>query len=337
MTQKPNRKSRLPAPALRRPSRSWRATIRSNRHLLVAGSAAALLAGTALFNRAAARRAEAETPAAGSFVEIDGVRLHYVDRGKGPAVVLLHGNGAMLQDFELSGLLGLAAERHRVIAFDRPGFGHSSRPRTTVWTPAAQAELIARAMTAIGVERAVIVGHSWGSLVALAMALDHPGSVAGLVLLSGYYYGSARLDVLPASLPAIPLFGDILAHTLAPLAGLVTGPPAVKAAFAPAPVPARFAQFPAAMALRPSQIHATAAEAAMMVPAAAALSARYREIGVPVVVMAGEGDRIVGVDQAERLAGDIAGAELRVVPDQGHLFHYAVPGQVAAAIDALAG
>jgi pimeloyl-ACP methyl ester carboxylesterase len=152
--------------------------------------------GSALFNRASARRAEAATPPTGKFVEVDGVRLHYVDRGEGPVVVLFHGDGVMLQDFDVSGVLPLAAEQHRVIAFDRPGYGYSERPRSTIWTPAAQAELIASALKKIGVERAVVVGHSWGTLVALAMALDHPGVVSGLVLLSGYYYGTARPDVI---------------------------------------------------------------------------------------------------------------------------------------------
>jgi pimeloyl-ACP methyl ester carboxylesterase len=337
MTQKPNRKSRPLVPATPAP-RGWTASIRANRSWLLAGAGAAMLAGTALFNRASAQRAEAETPPAGQFVEVDGVRLHYVDRGEGPAVVLLHGNGVMLQDFEASGVLGLAAAGPRVVAIDRPGFGYSERPRTTLWTPAAQADLIARALKRIGIDRAIVVGHSWGTMVALAMALDHADAVSGLVLLSGYYYGTARPDVVPASLPAIPLFGDLLAHTLAPLAGLLTGPAAVRAAFAPAPVPDRFADLPAAMALRPSQMRAAAADSAMMVPAAASLSRRYAALELPVIVMAGEGDRIVHADRhSQRLAGEIEGAELRLVPAQGHMFHYSVPEQVVAAIADLAG
>jgi pimeloyl-ACP methyl ester carboxylesterase len=162
--------------------------------------------------------------------------------------------------------------------------------------------------------------------------------VAGLVLLSGYYYASARPDVLPGSVPAIPLFGDLLAHTVAPLTGLLTGPAAVKASFAPAAVPDKFAELPAAMALRPSQVRATAADTAMMVPAAAALSRRYGELKLPVIVVAGEGDRIVHPDRhAERLAAEVESAELRVVPGQGHLFHYYVPEQVVAAIGELSG
>jgi pimeloyl-ACP methyl ester carboxylesterase len=301
---------------------------------LFAGAAAAAIVGTAIVNQVEARRAEAATPPLGKFVEVDGVRLHYVDEGQGPAVVLLHGNAVMLQDFVVSGVLALAAEQHRVIAFDRPGFGYSERPRSTIWTPEAQADILAKALRQMGVKKAVVVGHSWGTMVALAMALNHSNVVAGLVLLSGYYYGTARPDVLPASIPAIPLLGDLLAYTVVPLTGLMSGPVGIKASFAPAPVPDKIAALPKAMALRPSQVRATAADTALMVPSAVALSKRYGEIAMPVIIMAGAGDVIVHVDEhAERLVHDIAGAKLQVVPAQGHMLHYAVPEAVVAAID----
>jgi len=295
------------------------------------------LAGSALFNRASKRRAEAATPPAGSFITVDGVRLHYVERGSGKPVVLLHGNGVTFQDYEASGVLGLAAQQHRVIAFDRPGFGYSERPRTTVWTPAAQGRLLAKALKELGVGPAVIVGHSWGTMVALAMALDEPAAVSGLVLLSGYYYGTARPDVWPFSVPAIPLLGDLMANTVSPLAGRLIGPAAIKASFSPAPVPEKFAAFPLALTLRPSQVRATSADTALMVPAAIALSRRYDQLAVPVIVMAGTGDLITHIDKhAERFVGEVDGAELRRIPGQGHLLHYAVPEQVVAAISDVA-
>lgn len=319
-----------------RPKGSWKQFVRRNDGWIAGGTAVAALAATALLNRSNAARAEAETPPEGRFVEVDGVRLHYVDRGEGPPVVLLHGNGAMLQDFEASGVTGLAAKAHRVIAFDRPGFGYSERPRSVLWTPRAQARLIARALEQIGIERAVVVGHSWGALAAVAMALDEPERVAGLVLLSGYYYATARPDVVPLSLPAIPLLGDLMANTVSPLFGGLMAPAMVKASFAPAPVSEKFEDFPVAMSLRPSQVRATAADTAMMVPAASALSARYGELALPVIIMAGEGDLVAHADEhSKRLAEAVPGAKLRIVKGQGHLFHYAVPDQVVDAISEL--
>ncbi len=86
-----------------------------------------------------------------------------------------------------------------MIVFDRPGYGHSQRPRGTIWSPEAQADLIHRALVELDATPAVVLGHSWGTLVAAALALNHPASVKALVLASGYFYPTARIDALAAS------------------------------------------------------------------------------------------------------------------------------------------
>jgi pimeloyl-ACP methyl ester carboxylesterase len=309
-------------------------SVRSNPGLTAAAGAVAALAGAALFNRSRANRAEADNPPIGKFVEVDGLRLHYVDHGEGQPVVLLHGNGAMIEDWQASGVLDRAAAGHRVIAFDRPGFGHSDRPRTTIWTPAAQAALIHEALTRIGVERPVVVGHSWGTLVALAMALDFPQDVAALVLVSGYYFPTVRGDVAVFSPPAVPLVGDVMRMTIGPVVGRLATPLMTKAIFTPLPVPASFEDFPIEMSLRPSQIRATSADTAMMVPAAALLSARYGELALPVEIVAGDGDIVAYCDRhAERLHGQLPGSGLKIIAGAGHMVHYAAPDEVVAAID----
>src|SRR5690242_11973508 len=157
---------------------------------LAAGLSVALLAGLALFNWRAARKAERRWPAKGRFIEVAGFRLHYLDRGSGPPLVLLHGNGAMAADFEASGLIDRLALSFRVIAIDRPGFGYSARPRGRSWNAQQQAYLIGDALRHIGIGRAIVLGHSWGTLVALELALERPQCVAALVLVSGYYFPS---------------------------------------------------------------------------------------------------------------------------------------------------
>ena len=138
----------------------------------------AALTISAIVNRKLAKKAERENPATGKFVEVDGVRLHYFERGVGEPLVLLHGIDSMVQDFESSGLIEMAAKKYRVIAFDRPGFGYSARPRGEIWSPEAQAELIHRALEQIGISRAIVLGHSWGASVAVALALKHPSAVS---------------------------------------------------------------------------------------------------------------------------------------------------------------
>src|SRR4029453_968537 len=91
-----------------------------------------LLAAVVLANVALEFIARWRTPPIGEFLDIDGVRLLFIMRGDpdSPPLVMFHGNGTLLQDFTISGLVDAAARKFRVICFDRPGFGHSSRPRS---------------------------------------------------------------------------------------------------------------------------------------------------------------------------------------------------------------
>lgn len=295
------------------------------------------LAASFFYVRAKTREAERQNPPRGRFVTVDGVRLHYLERGTGPTLVLLHGNGVTSEDFEYSGLIERAAEHYRVIAFDRPGFGYSQRPRSRVWTPQAQARLLHHALQEIGVDSAIVVGHSLGTLVALSMALDVPDFVRGLVLLSGYYYPSLRADVPLASSPAIPLIGDLMRFTVSPVMGRMLWRPLTKQMFAPLPVAQSFRKTPPWLMLRPRQVRASAADGAMMIPAAMALARRYPELKVPLTIMSGTQDRIADFGHnSERLHERVEDSELELAPGVGHMLHYAEPDKVMQAIDAIA-
>lgn len=323
--------SRIATPAHHPPAPSRTGTI-------LAVSAAALMAA-ALYNTHRARKAEREHPPGGRFITVDGVRLHYFEKGEGPPVVLIHGNAVVAEDFLISGLFGRLAARHRVIAFDRPGYGYSERPRGAPWTAARQADLLWRACGRLRIDRPVIAAHSWGTLVALEMALTRPDGVAGLVLMAGYYAATMRYDVPLVALPAVPIVGDVLRYTLSPLIGAALLPLDFKAVFGPCPVPDRFLRhFPSDFLIRPSQIRAESQDAVTMMPAAAALRDRLPRLRRPVVIMAGASDHILDHEShAVWLHHRIPGSTLRVLPGVGHMIHYAVPGQVAEAVGRLAG
>lgn len=300
---------------------------------MILGGAAAL-AALAYANHRLARQAEHDNPPAGRFMRIGDVKLHYVERGSGPLLVLLHGNGSMVQDFQSSGLMDWAVKRYRVIAFDRPGFGHSNRPRRTVWNDQAQADLIATALGRLQVGPAIVVGHSWGCSVAVALATRHPGLVGGLVLASGYYYPTARPDVALLSGPAVPVIGDVARYTASPVLARLLWPVLLKKLFGPRPVPAKFRGFPKALAVRPSQIRAGAAESALMIPDAAAARNGYATIKVPVAILAGTQDRLIDPQaQSVRLHRDIAQSSLHLIPGAGHMIHQTDTKAITAAID----
>lgn len=90
----------------------------------------------------------------------------------------------MIQDFTISGLADLLARSNRVVCFDRPGFGYSQRPRLRIWTAAAQAALLVNALNQLGIRDPVVLGHSWGALVAIALGVRKDYPIRGLVLAS---------------------------------------------------------------------------------------------------------------------------------------------------------
>jgi pimeloyl-ACP methyl ester carboxylesterase len=299
---------------------------------IVAGALAG--AGLVASNHLIARRTERNHAPTGKFVTVDGVRLHYTERGTGSPVVLIHGNAVMGDDWDTSGVSELLSKDNRVISFDRPGCGHSERPRGKLWTAAQQGDLISRALEELKVERPVLVGHSWGTLAALSMAQRHRNGIAGLVLVSGYYFWTLRPDVLLVAGGALPGFGDILRYTFSPLLGWLQMPLLKRAMFSPASVPARFDdEYSPAMVLRPSQIRATSIDGAMMIPSVVALQSGYDDLDVPVAIIAGDGDKIVFKRGAERLHRRLKGSTLEIVKGAGHMVHHFAPAKVANAVD----
>jgi len=309
-------------------------TTRRGRRTVVAGLSTAALAATAAWTALKAKRAEQNNPPKGAFVQVDGVRLHYLERGIGSPVVLLHGNVVRLEDFIASGLIDRLAEHHRVIAFDRPGFGHSERPRDRLWTADAQAALLQKAFVQLAIEQPIVLGHSWGALVALALALHKSAAVRKLVLISGYYFPTLRIDAPVFATPAIPVVGDMMRYTVSAVFARLALNRTVKAMFAPQAVPAAFLPTLAReMLVRPSQIRANAEDAAFMIPTAVSLRERYGELTMPVTIFAGATDKVVDPDtHARQLHAQLPHSELHVLSGLGHMLHYAALEQIVSGI-----
>jgi pimeloyl-ACP methyl ester carboxylesterase len=116
---------------------------------------------------------------------VDDARLRFVDVGKGPPVVLIHGFASSLETWDL--LIPELSKTHRVIALDLKGFGWSDRPEGD-YSPLAEARLVLELLDQRGVDRAAFVGHSWGSSVTLALALVAPERVSRIALYDAWVY-----------------------------------------------------------------------------------------------------------------------------------------------------
>jgi len=281
-----------------------------------------------------ATMAERRYPPTGQLLDVGGTTVHAHVEGSGPTVILIHGASGNIRDFTFD-LTGRLSDRYRVIAFDRPGLGHSELLRPGGESPQGQARLLDEAAAQLGVDRAVIVGHSYGAAVALAWALERPDRVAALVSLAGaanewegglgpwYAIASSRIG------------GATIVPLVSALAPRGQAERAMTSIFAPQPVPEGYADYIGVdLTLRPATLRANARQVNGLKPYVVEMSRRYGEIDVPVEIVHGDADTIVPLDIHSRpLARQIDGANLSVLEGVGHMPHHSDPEAVVAAID----
>ncbi|WGR95462.1 alpha/beta hydrolase [Bradyrhizobium sp. ISRA443] len=281
-------------------------------------------------------------PPQGRMIEVAGAALHVVELGPrdapGPPVVMLHGASSNLRVMQHPLGDRLAATR-RVILIDRPGHGWSTRDRIADSTPAIQSRTIMDALAKLGVDRAIIVAHSWAGALGLRMALDDPDRIAGLVLLAPVAYpwrgGVGRYNRVVST----PLIGPLLAHTITmPLGWLVTKAGA-RGVFAPQAMPGHFVRDSATpLLLRPREFIANARDLVTLKPAVVAQAPRYAEITAPLTIISGDVDKTVSTHVHSRpLAATAANARLIVLPGIGHMVQFAAPDLVVSEIEVMAG
>ena len=304
---------------------------------LLAAALAVALTGYALaaHARAFVRRANAKWPPCGRFVEADGAILHVREAGPdgAPRILLIHGASSNL--LELWGpLAGEFSPLHRVIAYDRPGMGHSTRARRGAHELGAQARAAARVLEATGAGPALIVAHSLGSAVALRLALERPELVSGLVLIAPACNPYPGKPAWWARLSATPVLGALFCNLIVPLLGPLMSGASVANNFWPAPTPVNYAEEAGVgLIFRPLAFRASALDVCASNAEFFAQQPRYGELLTPAIVITAEKDRIVSPKRhARALAVDMPAAELVIAPDTGHMPHRLRTDLVIAAI-----
>jgi pimeloyl-ACP methyl ester carboxylesterase len=290
-------------------------------------------------------RIEAAHPPAGRFMEIEGVRLHVAEIGLArgrpgaePAVVLIHGASGNMEDMRIA-LGEKLARSHRVILIDRPGHGWSSRPSgDTYASPARQAELVAQALEQLGVERAILVGHSWGGAFATAYALAYPDRTAGLVLLSAVTHPWPANPGWYNNLASLRGIGPLFLRTLVYPLGSYMIEGVSRSVFEPQAVPEDYVRRAAIrLVLRPKTFFANARDLALLRNFIAAQVPSYAGLRSPTIIITGDRDTMVSPEiNARALAATLPRAKLVFLKGVGHMPHHAAPDVVAAAIDELA-
>lgn len=283
-----------------------------------------------LGTRVGVARGEAAFPPQGRFLTVDGVRLHYVDDGPRPAplVVLLHGNPGLLDDFDPSRTALLRAG-YRVVALDRPGHGYSSRPKP-VMTLEQEAVLLRHFLGRIGAADPVLVGHSWGSTLALVYSLAYPREVAGLVLIGAVAYPYHEGFGIAFELLRTPIIGWLLRETIVLPIGRMAAAEGLREAYWPAAAPAPQAALARALMTRPDDVLASAWDRVLLRRSVRKYQGAWGRIRLPVVELQGTGDRVSR--DAPRLARQIPDATLVWVPACGHEVPVTAPWALVAAV-----
>jgi pimeloyl-ACP methyl ester carboxylesterase len=297
-----------------------------------------ILIGLVLFTAWTARQVEQEMPPRGKFIDIDGARLHYLDKGSGPPLLLIHGLAGEVHNFTHS-LLGRLARDFRVVILDRPGSGYSSRPDDAMAPLTAQARIISHFCRALGLERPLVVGHSLGGTVALALALDHPEQVGGLALIAPVTHQPERVPP-PFDGLAIGsrLLRRLIAWTVATPLSITNRERALSALFGPQPVPDDFAtRGGGLLSLRPCAFIGAAADLMAAQRDLVGMPARYKELAVPVGILFGTADRILDpAVHAQGFVAKVPGADLELIEGGGHMILISSADQAAAFIARIA-
>lgn len=295
-------------------------------------------------------QAENAYPPTGDFVAVDGGRVHYVQEGSGPHVILLHGAGGNLRDFTFD-LMERLTDRYTVTAFDRPGLGYTDRvpgvakgaTATEGDSPTAQAAMLREATGALGITDPVVVGHSFGGIVAYAWAVagldqDSPVNASALVSIAGVTMPwPGELD--PYYRINGSAFGGLVT---APLIAALVPNSVVRArieeTFAPQSAPAGYADhIGAGLTLRTDSFRANIRQVNTLRPKVVELSARYPDLSLPIEIVHGTADTTVPINiHPEEFIKIVPSANLTRLDGIGHMPHHTNPQAVVSAIDTAA-
>ena len=298
----------------------------------IAVALSAGLTGLAAYGSGYAAWANARWPARGERIAVRGGRLHVVRRGEsGPLVVCLHGASANGREFDA--LAAALDGKARLLIIDRPGHGHSSRPRGAE-ALAQAAALIGEAIARIADEPVIVAAHSLGCATALRLALDHPARVSGLVLAAPASHPYPGKNAWHIRLAARPIVGPMFARMAVPLVGPTMAKRAIANTFAPAKPPPDYVKSAGiGLLFRPKTFRANALDVLASKREFEAQYFRYDEIDAPTIVITADADRVVSPRiHARALARTLPKAELVVTPGAGHMPHQVRTDAVAAAI-----
>jgi len=262
--------------------------------LIVIGIAAVVLFGLLAYTLVKMREAEKVVPPRGTFTSLSCGKLHYITVGSGPDILMIHGLGGQMGNFD-TGLMDDLARDHRVTVIDRPGMGYSTRSWPCPTNIGAQAAWIEEIITTLGLDRPLLVGHSLGGAIALAVALRGRAKIRGLALLAPL---TLPVEDYSEAFAGLAIRSDLLRRfvgwTFAVPTMVYNPAPVIELIFGPEPVPDDYVvQGGGLLSLRPRHFIETSRDFVDSGTDLPAMSRQYANLRVPVRILYGTEDRIL--------------------------------------------
>ena len=294
-------------------------------------------AGLAAFSGLTARRVEAALPPEGRFIDIAGNQIHYLDVGSGPSILMVHGLGGQMRNFTYA-LVERLKPNFRVVVIERPGAGYSKRARGVSARLGVQADVVAQLIAALKLDRPLLVGHSLGGALSLAVALQHPEAASGLALISPL---TQPQDGVPPAFQALaitsPRLRRLVAWTLATPLGMLRGKQVLSSVFGPEAPPADFAtKGGGLLGLRPRTFYSTSTDLMAVNEDLPGFAARYGSLQLPAGILFGSDDLILSAEEhGRRMIDQVPGLVYETIPG-GHMIPLTQPDAVAGFIRRMA-
>ena len=287
----------------------------------------------AIFTAIITQKIKQSIPKFGKTTVLQDAEIHWYEAGQGRPIIMLHGLAGNLRNFTYA-LTEKLDRDYRVIAIDRAGCGWSKRSKSESATLQEQARIISEFIEQEQIEKPLIVGHSLGGAIALALALEYKNQIAGLALICPV---TQPVDKVPdifrfLNIPS-PFLRFFVAHTFSSFIGLLTRKNTFEIAFSPEPVSKNFSiRGGGDLALSSKAFIKTSEDLVYALSSAALLVGREQELDVPTKILFGEQDKIIDAKLHGEKFAKLSGAKIKILSGKGHMLPLTQPEECSAFI-----
>ncbi|HEU0293668.1 MAG TPA: alpha/beta fold hydrolase [Anaerolineales bacterium] len=258
--------------------------------------------------------------------KVNDIELYYEVHGKGTSLVLISGLGYPLWQWHL--MVPYLEQHFQVVTLDNRGVGQTDKPAGP-YTASMLAKDVVGLLDALGIDQAVVLGHSMGGFIAQAMALEYPHRVHKLILASTNFGGPRHV---PVTAEAMAVLSDVKSDPLTRLRNGIVISTAPGFAERQPELIQKWLEWRVANPLDLAGYQAQMGIGVALLAEAAAFENKLPNISVPTLILFGAHDKVVPPANADLLAKQVPGSQIRILPDAGHFFPLEVPEEAAQVV-----